>query len=222
MIHNIKFRAFVYKNESVDEISQAILNLLPEAEIEAEEAEGLLEDKILILTGVVSKKRYTKDFFNKLLQSTDLEKLNNDLEQKMDEKGTGVIIDVVIDTGFDVAFARAGSASAGTKEPGIGGIWQIVMMFWNEIRPDCWYPVIQYKNLQGDSHAATFPYGGLKHTWKCGEEVKIAWNPQQPEKVYPLEGTWLRKKAIGYLIVSVILLVTSVILLSIYGTVIGL
>ena len=74
MIHNIKFRAFVYKNESVDEI-------------EAEEAEGLLEDKILILTGVVSKKRYTKDFFNKLLQSTDLEKLNNDLEQKMDEKG---------------------------------------------------------------------------------------------------------------------------------------
>ena len=87
MIHNIKFRAFVYKNESVDEISQSILNLLPEAEIEAEEAEGLLEDKILILTGVVSKKRYTKDFFNKLLQSTDLEKLNNDLEQKMDEKG---------------------------------------------------------------------------------------------------------------------------------------
>lgn len=87
MIHNIKFRAFVYKNESVDEIFQAILNLLPEAEIEAEEAEGLLEDKILILTGVVSKKRYTKDFFNKLLQSTDLEKLNNDLEQKMDEKG---------------------------------------------------------------------------------------------------------------------------------------
>ena len=87
MIHNIKFRAFVYKNESVDEISQAILNLLPEAEIEAEEAEGLLEDKILILTGVVSKKRYTKDFFNKLLQSTYLEKLNSDLEQKMDEKG---------------------------------------------------------------------------------------------------------------------------------------
>ena len=84
MIHNIKFRAFVYKNESVDEISQAILNLLPEAEIEAEEAEGLLEDKILILTGVVSKKRYTKDFFNKLLQSTDLEKLNHELAQKMD------------------------------------------------------------------------------------------------------------------------------------------
>ncbi|MFM5883161.1 MULTISPECIES: RNA-binding protein [Methanobrevibacter] len=87
MIHNIKFRAFVYENESVDEISQAILNLLPEAEINVEEAEGLLEDRILILTGVVSKKRYTKTFFNKLLESADLDKLNNDLECKMDEKG---------------------------------------------------------------------------------------------------------------------------------------
>ena len=87
MIHNIKFRAFVYDNESVDEISQAILNLLHEAEIEAEEAEGILEDKIIILSGTVSKKRYTKTFFNKLLESVDLEKLNNDLERKMDEKG---------------------------------------------------------------------------------------------------------------------------------------
>lgn len=87
MIHNIKFRAFVYKNESIDEITQSILNILPEAEIEAEEAEGLLEDKIIILSGVVSKKRYTKTFFKKLLDSVDLEKLNDDLELKIDEKG---------------------------------------------------------------------------------------------------------------------------------------
>ena len=85
MIHNIKFRAFVYENESVDEISQAILNILPEAEIEAEEAEGILEDKIIILSGVVSKKRYTKTFFNTLLERTDLDKLNSDLERKMDD-----------------------------------------------------------------------------------------------------------------------------------------
>ena len=87
MIHNIKFRAFVYKDESVDEISEAILNILPEAEIEAEEAEGLLEDKIIILSGIVSKKRYTKTFFNTLLEWTDLEKLNAALERKIDEKG---------------------------------------------------------------------------------------------------------------------------------------
>ena len=55
MIHNIKFRAFVYENESVDEISQAILNILPEAEIEAEEAEGLLEDKIIMTMDFIKK-----------------------------------------------------------------------------------------------------------------------------------------------------------------------
>ena len=87
MIHNIKFRAFVYENESVDDVSQAILNILPEAEIEAEEAEGLLEDKIVILSGTVSKKRYTKTFFNTLLEWTDLDKLDADLERKIDEKG---------------------------------------------------------------------------------------------------------------------------------------
>ena len=87
MIHNIKFRAFVYEDESVEEISQAILNILPEAEIEAEEAEGMLEDKIIILSGVVSKKRYTKTFFNTLLEFADLDKLNSDLERKRDEKG---------------------------------------------------------------------------------------------------------------------------------------
>ena len=87
MIHNIKFRAFVYEDESVEEVSQAILNILPEAEIEAEEAEGMLEDKIIILSGVVSKKRYTKTFFNTLLEFADLDKLNSDLERKMDEKG---------------------------------------------------------------------------------------------------------------------------------------
>ena len=87
MIHNIKFRAFVYENESADEINQAILNILPEAEIEAGEAEGLLEDKIIILSGIVSKKRYTKTFFNTLLENTDLDKLNKDLERKIDDKG---------------------------------------------------------------------------------------------------------------------------------------
>ena len=87
MIHNIKFRAFVYENESIDEITQSILNILPEADIEADEAEGLLEDKIIILSGVVSKKRYTKTFFKTLMDSVDLEKLNDDLELKIDEKG---------------------------------------------------------------------------------------------------------------------------------------
>ena len=87
MIHNIKFRAFVYENESIEDITQAILNILPEAEIESEEAEGLTENRIIILSGTLSKKRYTKTFFNTLIENVDLDKFTNDLERKMDDKG---------------------------------------------------------------------------------------------------------------------------------------
>ena len=87
MIHNIKFRAFVYENENLDEVSQAILNILPEAEIDIEEAEGMTENKILILSGIISKKKYTKAFFNTLIENIDVDKLNMDLESKIDDKG---------------------------------------------------------------------------------------------------------------------------------------
>lgn len=89
MIHNIRFREFVYEDEDLDELKQAILNIFPDAEIEIEEAEGLTENRILILTGVISKKRQTKEFFNKLLELDRevLDKLINDLDKKVDENG---------------------------------------------------------------------------------------------------------------------------------------
>ena len=90
MIHNIRYRVFIYENEDRDEILEALLNILPTAEPEVEEAEGLLEEKMLILTGTVSKKRETKEFLNTLIESIgedQLVKLYNDLDRKMDEKG---------------------------------------------------------------------------------------------------------------------------------------
>lgn len=89
MIHNIRFREFVYEDEDLDELKQAILNIFPDAEIEIEEAEGLTENRILILTGVISKKRQTKEFFNKLLELDRevLDKIINDLDKKVDENG---------------------------------------------------------------------------------------------------------------------------------------
>ena len=90
MIHNIRYRVFIYENEDKDEVLEALLNILPTAEPEVEEAEGLLEEKMLILTGTVSKKRETKEFLNTLIESIgedQLVKLYNDLDRKMDEKG---------------------------------------------------------------------------------------------------------------------------------------
>lgn len=90
MIHNIRYRVFIYENEDKDEILEALLNILPTAEPEVEEAEGLLEEKMLILTGTISKKRETKEFLNTLIDSIgkdQLIKLYEDLDRKMDEKG---------------------------------------------------------------------------------------------------------------------------------------
>lgn len=90
MIHNIRYRVFIYDNEDKDEVLQALLNILPTAEPEVEEAEGLLEEKMLILTGTISKKRETKEFLKTLLEEIgqdQVKKLYNDLDRKMDEKG---------------------------------------------------------------------------------------------------------------------------------------
>jgi len=89
MIHNIRYRVFIYENEDKDEVLQSLLNILPTATPEVEEAEGLLEEKMLILSGVISKKRYLRDFLETLLSldKNQLSKLYDDLDRKMDDKG---------------------------------------------------------------------------------------------------------------------------------------
>lgn len=89
MIHNIRFRLFVYEWEKQEDLTQAIFNILLEAEIIVEEAEGITGDKILILSGTINKKKYTKEFFNNLLalDKDQLNKLDNDFERKIDDNG---------------------------------------------------------------------------------------------------------------------------------------
>ena len=126
--------------------------------------------------------------------------------------GKGVIVSVIEDHGFDIAFARAGGQAAGSKEPGAGGIWQFFFLMWNEIRPDCWYPVVQYYTEEGTQLSGTFPYGGMQHSWEEKEEVEIAWNPAQPEYLLPKNAPWLRRKAAAYAIVSVCFMTIAVII----------
>ena len=115
--------------------------------------------------------------------------------------------------GFDGRFARAGSGSAGTREPGIGGMWQIHFMLWNEVRPDCWYPVIRYRDETGKERSNTFDYGGFRHSWNVGETVEIAWNPGYPGYIYPLGGKWLKQKAVLYGLAGLALVIAGVTLI---------
>lgn len=121
---------------------------------------------------------------------------------KLPKKGNGTIISVIEEHGFDASFSGVNSSDAGSKEPGVGGIWQIFFMLWNEIRPDCWFPVILYNVGEEKRESATLPYGSFKNVWRVGEEIDIAWKDTAPSIVYPLDKNWLVKKVWFYALVS--------------------
>ena len=89
MIHNIRYRLFVYKDEDEEELIGGLKNILPTAKVESEIAEGMMEDKIIILSGIIDKKKETKEFLKNLLAMDKeiLSKLANDLEKKTDKNG---------------------------------------------------------------------------------------------------------------------------------------
>lgn len=131
---------------------------------------------------------------------------------KLPHKGKGTIVSVVEEHGFDIGFS-AGRGSAGTKEPGIGGIWQIAFMLWNEIRPDCWYPVILYLSENGKKESATLRYGRFKNTLHIGDEIDIAWDEANPTFVSPLNKKYISKKVWFYTLISLLSFTVCIILL---------
>lgn len=121
---------------------------------------------------------------------------------KLPNRSIGTVISVIEEHGFNAAFSGGGSGGAGSKEPGIGGIWQIFFMLWNEIRTDCWFPVILYDVDETKKESATLPYGSFKRTWQVGDVIDIAWKEPVSEIVYPLNNKWVSKKILFYSLVS--------------------
>lgn len=112
------------------------------------------------------------------------------------------VIAVRREAGFDIGFARAGNTASQFSEHGRGGIWQILFLAWNAVRPDHWYPVLQYRDEAGTLCAATVPYGALKHTFKEGQQLAVADDPAVPGRALPLKAPWLRRKALAYAVLG--------------------
>lgn len=89
MIHNIRYRLFVYENEDEERLIQGLKNFLPIGKPDREIAEGMFEDEILILSGKIDKKKETKEFLKSILamDKESIGKLTNDFEKKVDENG---------------------------------------------------------------------------------------------------------------------------------------
>lgn len=91
MIHNIKYRLFVYENEDEEKLIEGLKFIFPDEIPEREEAEGIFgeADEIIIYSGTVSKKRHTKEFLNNLFENLtreDIDKLYDDLDKKTDDQ----------------------------------------------------------------------------------------------------------------------------------------
>ncbi len=89
MIHNLSYRAFVHGTESEDRVREAICTLLPSANAEKEITEGYHKNKVIILSGRITRKKEINDFLEKLqsIRPSIKKKIFNQLEKRMDERG---------------------------------------------------------------------------------------------------------------------------------------
>ena len=134
-------------------------------------------------------------------------------------RGIGRVVLVAPDTDIpDILFATPAPVkdTDGQNSPGLlykhtatvqsniffGQIWRSA---WNTVRPDQWFPLIQYTDETGTPRAGTFLYGGLRRTWQAGDELEIAWAPDAPAQPAPLHAPWLTKKAAAYLLLALVL-----------------
>ena len=139
--------------------------------------------------------------------------------KKMPSTAIGTIVHICEEHRIDEAFARGGKTQSTFSAAGIGGIGTILLMLWNEIRLDCYFPVIQYQTESGEIVSSTYPYGGFRNSFSLYEQVEIAWNAEEPHIVYPTDARWLKTKGWIYHVLSYILLIlcgTSYVLLLKY------
>lgn len=118
--------------------------------------------------------------------------------------GVGTVLLAAPDTAVREILAQgAGSGWGGLAEVQsrvwLARIWQAS---WNALRPDHWYPLIQYTDADGAPRAGTLPYGGLRRTWQQNQKLPVGWDPQNPTLLLPLQAPWLRRKALVYLVLA--------------------
>lgn len=134
--------------------------------------------------------------------------------RRLSQHYEGRVISVMLQTGYSSSYSIGSTATiGGPRWGGNGGIWALAFMVWNEIRPDHWYPLIQFRDANGKIRALTLPYGTLRNTYREGDSVSFAMT-KDGYQALPLEGAWLKKKAVIYFVCG---LAVIVILMSLYA-----
>lgn len=89
MIHNISYRTFVYGTENEEKVRKAVKTLFPNSSPQKEYTKGYYKNPVLILHDKIEKKNDIKDFIQTLKDTPlySIDKILNDLDRKMDDKG---------------------------------------------------------------------------------------------------------------------------------------
>lgn len=82
---------------------------------------------------------------------------------------------------------------------------------WNDIRPDHWFPLVQFEMPDKKIVTSTFRYGGLKSFWNVGDELEVAWVDERT--IFPCETKWLKKKAWMHLLLGIVMIVIAWVIL---------
>ena len=72
-------------------------------------------------------------------------------------------------------------------------------LHWNWIRPDHWVPLVQFM-AEGEIVTTAYRYGGLKHSWKVGQTMEVAWYPGKEKQIYPCGDPVVLRKGLWYLL----------------------
>jgi len=72
-------------------------------------------------------------------------------------------------------------------------------LHWDWVRPDHWTPLIQFM-AEGEIVTTAYRYGGLKGSWKVGQQVEVSWYPGKEKQVYPCGDPVIRRKGWVYLL----------------------
>lgn len=120
--------------------------------------------------------------------------------------GIGTVLRVKEEAGFPAAYSRVGNDGSSFSEQGRGGLWVFFFLFWYELRPDRWYPIIRFEDENGVQAISTFCYGGMKNDWSEGDQIEMAWNNYQKDGLLPCSGNWMKRKALIYAVTSFVLL----------------
>ncbi|MCK4758133.1 MAG: hypothetical protein KAS67_06765 [Thermoplasmata archaeon] len=81
----VHFRTFVHATESEDKVREALAYIAGDTEIEATRTDGHFGNPIIILEAAITRKREIKDFFISLKNTGIIEKLLEEIDDRMDE-----------------------------------------------------------------------------------------------------------------------------------------